>query len=104
VQNKDKCFLWAILAALHPANKDPQRVTKYRKCEHEFDEALKGIEFPVKLTDVSKFAKGANMSINVYCFDNKSIVPLEIIKDEKIYTSIYYTTKVIIVGYIDLKN
>jgi hypothetical protein len=65
------------------SKKDPQRVSKYRKWEHEFEEALKGTEFPVKLTDVSKFAKRTCMSINVYCLDNKSFVPLEITKDEK---------------------
>jgi hypothetical protein len=84
VQNKEnKCFIWAVLSALHPDNKNLQRVTKYKKWKHEFNEALKGIEFPVKLTDVSKFAKRTNMSINVYTFDNKDIVPLEITKNEK---------------------
>jgi len=43
------------------------------------------------------------MSINVYCFDNKSIVLLEITKDKKKNISIYYTLqikiKIIIVGY-----
>jgi hypothetical protein len=81
--NYNKCFLWAVLSALHPADDHSNQVSKYRKWEHEFDEALKGIEFPVKLTDVSKFVKRTNMSINVYCLDNKSIVPLEITKDEK---------------------
>jgi len=84
VQNKDnKCCLWAILSALHPANKNPQRVTKYKAWEHEFNEALKGIEFPVKLSDVSKFAKRTNMSINMYCFNKKYTAPLQITKDEK---------------------
>lgn len=58
VKNRDnKCFLWSILAALHPADKDPLRVSKCEQWEHEFDEVLSGIEFPVKLSDVSKFAK-----------------------------------------------
>lgn len=58
VQNKDNmCFLWAILSALHPADHHVQRVSKYRQWEHEFDFALMGIEFPVELTDVPKFAK-----------------------------------------------
>ena len=84
VQNKDdRCFLWAVLSALHPASKDAQRDSKYRQWENEFDEDLFGIEFPVKLTGISKFAKRTNMSINVYTFDDKSIVPLEITKDEK---------------------
>jgi hypothetical protein len=82
VKNKaNKCFLWAILSALHPADKDPQIVTKYKQWKHEFDKALKDTEFPVKLSDVSKFAKRANTSINVYCFDTKSVAPIEITKD-----------------------
>jgi hypothetical protein len=65
VQIKDnKCFLWAILLALHPADDHSNRVSKYKNWENESDEALKGIEFPVKLSDVSKFAKRTNISIN----------------------------------------
>ena len=68
VQNEDnKCFIWSILSALHPPDKDPQRFTKYRSWEHEFDEALNGIEFPVKLSDVSKFTKRTNISMNLIC-------------------------------------
>jgi hypothetical protein len=50
---------------------------------------LKGIEFPVKLSDVSKFTKRTDMSINVYCFDNKSIA-LEITKTEKHIDLLFY--------------
>ncbi|KAL4082439.1 hypothetical protein QTP88_029906 [Uroleucon formosanum] len=58
VKNKDdKCFLWAILFALHHVGKDGQRVTKYIPFENEFDNELKVIEFPVKTTDVPKFVK-----------------------------------------------
>ncbi|KAL4088527.1 hypothetical protein QTP88_023621 [Uroleucon formosanum] len=80
VKNKDdKCFLWAILSALHPAKKDAQRVTKYIPFENEFDNELKGIEFPVKTTDIPKFVKRTkDISINIYCLDKKVIVPLEI--------------------------
>jgi hypothetical protein len=72
-----------VLASIHPAKENAQRVNKYKKWEHEFDDALKGIQFPVKLSDVSKFSKRSNMSINVYTFDTKRIVPLEISKEEK---------------------
>ena len=68
---------------MHPVDKDPQRVTKYKSLEHEFDETLNGIEFPVKLFDVSKFAKRTNTSINVYCFDNGLVATLEVTKEEK---------------------
>jgi hypothetical protein len=59
VKNYDeKCFLWAILAALHPVDSRlAQRVSKYKPYEHEFDDALKGIEMPVALTDIAKFEK-----------------------------------------------
>ncbi|KAL4152937.1 hypothetical protein QTP88_000770 [Uroleucon formosanum] len=85
VKNKDdKCFLWAILSALHPAKKDAQRVTKYIPFENEFDNELKGIEFPVKITEIPKFVKRTkDISINIYCLDKKVIVPLEISKIEK---------------------
>ena len=84
VQNDDdKCFLWAVLSALHPVDKHPQTVTKYKTWEHEFDEAFNGIEFPVKLLDVSKFAKRTNTSINAYCFNNGLVAPLEVTKEEK---------------------
>jgi hypothetical protein len=66
VKNEDnKCFLWSILSAFHPADKRSYRVSKYKKLENEFDEALHGIEYPVKL-DVSKFVRRKNISINVY--------------------------------------
>lgn len=44
VQNEDnRCFLWSILSALHPADKNSYRVCKYKKWENEFDKALCGI-------------------------------------------------------------
>jgi hypothetical protein len=74
VKNEDnKCLLGVNPSALHPANKDPQKVTKYIQREQEFDEALNGIEFPVKLSDVSKFAKRTNIAMNVYYFNNGSM-------------------------------
>ncbi|KAL4153215.1 hypothetical protein QTP88_001048 [Uroleucon formosanum] len=85
VQNKDdKCFLWAILSALHPVEKNPQRVIKYIPFENEFDKEFKDIEFPLKTTDIPKFVKRTkDISINIYCLDKKVIVPLEITKIEK---------------------
>eukprot|EP00795_Rhopilema_esculentum_P004997 gene4997-72_t len=46
VQNTDeKCFLWSILTALHPAEKNVARVTKYKPYEHEFYTSC--LKFPV---------------------------------------------------------
>ena len=42
---------------MHPANIDPQRVSKFKAWENEFNEALNGIELIVKLSDFPKFEK-----------------------------------------------
>ncbi|KAE9523099.1 hypothetical protein AGLY_016505 [Aphis glycines] len=69
----DKCFLWAILSALHPVKKHAQRVTKYIPFKNDFDKELKGIEFPVKTTDVPKFVKRTkDISINIYYLEEKN--------------------------------
>ena len=43
VQNKkdNKCFLWSILAKLHPAKDNGKRVTKYQEYEKELN--MKGL-------------------------------------------------------------
>jgi hypothetical protein len=86
VKNKDnKCFLWALLSALHPVKHDPRRVKKYESWEHVYDEEFKDIEFPVKLTDIHKIAERLNISINVYSIDKfKPVIsPIKITKIEK---------------------
>jgi hypothetical protein len=62
--------------------------------EHEFDETLSEIEFPLKLSDVSKFAKRTNMSINVYCYDNGCIAALEVLNEERENMSILSISKI----------
>ena len=78
IQNKDnKCFMWSILAYLHPADTNPQRVSKYEPfhAELNFDD----IEFPVKLQDVSKFERQNRISVFGYDPENW-IYPLKITK------------------------
>ena len=54
MENKDnKCFLWSVIRYLHPKEKHSSRLTDLRK--HENDLKLKGIDFPVKLKDITKF-------------------------------------------------
>lgn len=50
-----ECFKWSILAALHPASKDAQRVTKYQEYKEELN--FEGINFPVTVDQISKFEK-----------------------------------------------
>jgi hypothetical protein len=84
-ENDNKCFLWSILAALYPVCENPQRVSKYKEHEFKFNDALKGIEFPVKIQDIEKFENRVkNCSINVYHHDEcYNVCPLKITKDEK---------------------
>ena len=54
MENKDnKCFLWSILRYLHPIEKHETRLTDIRKYENDLN--FKGIDFPVKLKDITKF-------------------------------------------------
>ena len=68
VQNTDvKCFLWSILAALHPAEKDAARVTKYKPYEHELGTSC--LKFPVNPGNeamLAKFEVNNDISVNIY--------------------------------------
>lgn len=65
VKNRDdKCFMWAVLSALHPIEKNPDRVSHYKKFEKELN--FKDIEFPVSVRNIRKFEKLNNISINLY--------------------------------------
>ena len=80
IENKDeKCFLWCILRYLHPKERDEERLTGLKK--YEFSLNTKGITFPMKLKDITKFEK-LNPSlpgINVFSVnDNKKFYPLRI--------------------------
>ena len=56
IQNKDeKCFLWCILRYLHPRDRDEERLTGLKEYENSLN--TKGINFPMKLRDISKFEK-----------------------------------------------
>ena len=64
------CFLWSVLASLHPVEQNPHRVSKYRQYENELN--MDGIDYPVKLTQISKFEKqNPEISVAVYYFDNE---------------------------------
>ena len=52
-QNEDEeCFKWAVIAASVNI-KDPQRISKLKKFEKDFD--WSGIEFTVSVKDIRKF-------------------------------------------------
>ena len=77
IKNKDdKCFLWCILRYLHPKETHEERIKDLEY--YEFSLNTKGITFPMKLKDITKFEK-LNPSlpgINVFSEDIMSIYPL----------------------------
>lgn len=90
VQNEDnKCFLWAVLSALYPAEKDAQRVSKYSKYMNELN--IQGLDFPMCLKDIHKFENLNNISVNVIGIDAKTFYPLHVTskKQEKHVNLLY---------------
>ena len=84
IRNKDdKCFLWSILRYLHPREKNDGRLSDLK--HYEFSLNTKGITFPMKLKDITKF-ENLNPDlpgINVFSVDdNKTIYPLRGVKGD----------------------
>ena len=70
----DKCFIWAILSALHPQSKDPQRVVKYQQYLNELN--CEGLKYRVKVQDkkmIDTFEINNNISINIYLNEDDEI-------------------------------
>ena len=77
IQNKDeKCFLWCILRYLHPKEFHEERLKDLEKYENSLN--TKGITFPMKLKDITKFEKlnPELPGINVFSADNYIFYPL----------------------------
>ena len=77
IKNKDeKCFLWCILRYLYPKERDEEQITDLKK--YEFSLNTKGITFPMKLKDITKFEKlnPELPGINVFSDDDMVIYPL----------------------------
>ena len=64
IKNNDNyCFIWSILASLHPCNINPNRVSNYKQYFSELNN--KGFDFTngIKCSDMQKFEKLNNLSI-----------------------------------------
>ena len=92
VQNNDKyCFLWSILASLHPCeNTHPSRVNNYLQYFIELN--FQNFEFTngFKCSDVHRFNELNNLSVNIYELTfyqdgdkwKHNLIPLEISKNK----------------------
>jgi hypothetical protein len=97
----DMCFKYCILYELHKDDikHHPERVSNYKKYENELN--FDGINFPVKICDISKFEKQNNIAVNVYQLEiiqnyKINIFPLRITKLRNI--------KTINLLYVELEN
>ena len=71
IKNKDqKCFLWCVLAHLHPVDHadNANRVSKYKRFQNELNTAE--LNFPVSLASIDQFEDANDLAINVYGYNN----------------------------------
>ena len=68
VENNDKnCFLWSILAWLHPCNNNhPNRVSNYRQYFNELNIQCFDFTDGFRCSDVHKFNESNNLSVNIF--------------------------------------
>ena len=87
IKNDDRyCFIWSILAKLHPCETNPDRVTKYMPYFNELNIERFDFSNGFPCSDMYRFEKLNNLSINIYelNFDRNKhkLVPIEISKNE----------------------
>ncbi|XP_011867221.1 PREDICTED: uncharacterized protein LOC105561658, partial [Vollenhovia emeryi] len=82
VQSKDNaCFAWSVVDALHPAEKHTERESSYPDYITELN--MQDIEFPMTLNQIKKFEHSNDISINVFCIENKEILPIQLTTRKK---------------------
>lgn len=93
IRNDDqKCFLWSILAHLHPAECNPNRIAHYTAYENELD--MTGISYPVQVKHIPKFENQNDVAVNVLGFENEQLFPMYVSehKDKKYKVDLLYIT------------
>ena len=72
IQNSDqKCFLWSVLAHIHPVEQHSERVSNYYPYINELN--TEGMSFPVSLEDIRLFQKlNPSISISVIGYDKNA--------------------------------
>ena len=98
VRNDDqRCFVWSILAHLHPADesKSAWLVSNYKLYETELN--LEGLEFPLKISDIDKFEQNnSNISVTVFGLtDAEELHPVRVapVKKEHHVQLLYLSNK-----------
>uniref|UniRef100_A0A158P4I1 DNA-directed DNA polymerase n=1 Tax=Tetranychus urticae TaxID=32264 RepID=A0A158P4I1_TETUR len=94
IKTQDSCFLYSVLAALHPFTKNAQRKSNYTAYIDRYDITDLPLDGNVDLFQAVKFAKRNNFNINIYTYDidEKCVIPLKIMggqKDDPILLFLY---------------
>jgi hypothetical protein len=77
VKNKDNnCFIWSVLAALHPGNHNSDRVREYQTYATKLN--FDGISFPMRMADIPKFEKQNQIYVNVFGYEKANVFPIHI--------------------------
>ncbi|XP_050456463.1 uncharacterized protein LOC126854112 [Cataglyphis hispanica] len=74
--NDNACFAWSVVAALYPVERNSERESSYLHYTAVLN--LQDIEFPVTVNQIKKFERANDISINVYCLEEKNIVPIRL--------------------------
>ena len=92
IENIDKyCFIWSILASLHPCNNNhPNRVSNYKQYFNELNINGFDFSFGFKCNDAHRFSEINNLSVNIFQLNflyrsNKwkhKLLPLEVSKND----------------------
>ena len=71
----DKCFMWSVLRALYPKDKNAERIDKDLKSKQDSIN-MKGIRYPVNFRDIDRFeSQNPEISITILGYN----------KDERVY-------------------
>ena len=82
IKNQDeKCFMWSVLRALNPKDKNAERVDNDLKSKEDTLN-MKGIQYPVSFRDIDRFeSQNINISISVLGYNKEErVYPLKISK------------------------
>ena len=85
IKNQDeKCFMWSVLRALNPKNKNAERVDNDLKSKEDTLN-MKGIQYPVSFRGIDRFeSQNTNISISVLGYNKEErVYPLRISKCTK---------------------
>ena len=69
--NDDQCFKWAVTRALHPVDRDAERISKILRKQSK-DYNWDGLEFPVKIKDINVFETNNRINVNVFSSDDET--------------------------------